>query len=373
MFVQNIEGIAGSEKYFWQLLPALKERGVEVDFLCVYKKEYDQISAKFCDYLIQRDIPVHCIETKSYLSLGLLRKMKKLLSQHSFDIIHSHLIYADFWSAALRTFFGVKILTVSTLHGYQENIYTDFCLKPRQVPKNKYYRVARFTYKRIDHVYSCSGGLKNFFLGAGIQFRNEVQVIHHGFDYSRIDVEEKQHVTEFLCAIPGRLIPRKGHQLVLKHCIELRKKIAGFKLIIIGDGELRTQLEQYVLENGLKDCVIFTGNVGDVRPHLAKADLILIPSYAEGLPLVIFEAMSIAKPVVAFDTIGPAEVVEDGVNGYLIKPFDDIAFTEKVIELSKNLQELQQLGSNGKLTVETKFSLAVMTSNTIKFYQTFLN
>jgi glycosyltransferase involved in cell wall biosynthesis len=373
LFVQNIEGIAGSEKYFWQLLPALKKEGVSVSFLCVYKKKHKQIAQTFCDYLIQKDIPVYRIETKSYLSLGLLAKIKKLLRQHLFDIIHSHLIYADFWSAALRTFFGVKTRTVSTLHGYQENIYTQFCLKPDQVPKNNYYRVARFAYKRIDHVYSCSEGLKDFFLGAGIQFKNAVKVIHHGFDYVKIEPVAKNNSSEFQCAIPGRLIPRKGHQLVLKHCAELREKITGFKLVIIGDGELRAQLEKYVLDNDLKDCVIFTGNVGDVRPHLASADLVLIPSYAEGLPLVIFEAMSVSKPVIAYDTIGPAEAVEKGLTGYLIKPFDDTQFAEKVIALAQNPKELEILGANGKISVETKFSLAVMTKNTINFYQMCLN
>lgn len=373
MFVQNIEGIAGSEKYFWQLLPALKKEGVAVSFLCVYKKKHEEISKTFCDYLLQKDIPVHCIETKSYLSFGLLRKMKKLLKQQSFDIIHSHLIYADFWSASLRAFFGVKTQTVSTLHGYQENIYTKFCLKPDQVPKNKYYRVARFTYKRIDHVYSCSEGLKNFFLSAGIQFKKEVKVIHHGFDYPNIDSVSKKNVGEFVCAIPGRLIPRKGHQLVLKNCIELSQKITGFKLIIIGDGELRNELESYVQQNALNNCISFTGNVSDVRTHLAQADLILIPSYAEGLPLVIFEAMSVSKPVIAFDTIGPAEVVENGITGYLIKPFDDVQFSEKIIELSKNPETLQRLGVQAKIQVELKFSLSVMTKRTIEFYQTCLN
>lgn len=373
LFVQNIEGIAGSEKYFWQLLPALKKEGVSVSFLCVYKKKYEQISNTFCEHLIQKDIPVYRIETQSYLSLGLLRKMKKLVLQHPFDIIHSHLIYADFWSAALRTFFGVKTITVSTLHGYQENIYTQFCLKPNQVPKNKYYRVARFAYKRIDHVYSCSEGLKNFFLGAGIQFKNEVQVIHHGFDYPKTETVEKNSATEFRCAIPGRLIPRKGHHMVLKHCMSLREKIPGFKLVIIGDGELGEELKSYVAQNNLNDCVVFTGNVKDVRPHLAQSDLILVPSFAEGLPLVIFEAMSVSKPVIAFATIGPAEAVEEGVTGFLIKPFDDVKFAEKIIELAKNPQELTRLGLNGQNLVQSKFSLAAMTKNTIAFYQTFLN
>jgi glycosyltransferase involved in cell wall biosynthesis len=178
---------------------------------------------------------------------------------------------------------------------------------------------------------------------------------------------------EFRCAIPGRLIPRKGHLLVLKHCTELREKIDGFKLVIIGDGEQRKELESYVEENDLNDCVSFTGNVGDVRPHLAQADLILIPSYAEGLPLVIFEAMSVSKPVIAFDTIGPAEVVENGVTGYLIKPFDDRLFSEKIIELSKDSQALLNLGRQASIQVERKFSLDVMTKKTMQFYQTCLN
>jgi len=373
LFVQNMEGIAGSEKYFWNLLPSLKKSGIEVAFLCVYKKKYTAVSQKFCDYLLKENISVVQIETKSYLSLKLLRSMKKYLQKESFDIIHSHLIYADFWSACLHTFFGVKTITVSTLHGYQENIYTAFCLKPNQVPKNNYYRIAKFAYKRIDYVYSCSEGLKSFFSGANIQFKNDVKVIYHGFNYAPIDLNVANNPVEFICAIPGRLIPRKGHMLILKNCKKLRQEIPGFKLIIIGDGELRPEFEKYVQDNQLTDCVEFTGNVSDVRPHLAKADLILIPSYAEGLPLVIFEAMSVSKTTVAFDTIGPSEVIENHVNGYLIRPFDDVAFAQKVTELSKNGQLLEIMGAAAKQHVETKFSLQVMTDNTIQFYQTCLN
>ncbi len=373
LFIQNIEGIAGSEKYFWHLLPALKKAGVNVSFLCVSKIQHAAMAQTFCDYLIKKEVPVYQIETRSYLSMSLLRKIKKLLVQNQFDIIHSHLIYADFWSAALRTFFGVKIRSVSTLHGYQEDIYTRFCLKPERVPKNMYFRVARFSYKRIDHVYSCSEGLKKFFLTAGIKFKREVEVIHHGFDYPEIDNFKNMGSPEFLCAIPGRLIPRKGHMLVLKHVELLRKEIGGYKLIILGDGELRSELEKFVAENQLADCVTFTGNVSDVRPWLAKADLVLIPSYAEGLPLVIFEALSVAKPVLAFNTIGPAEVVKEGVTGFLIKPFNDSEFAQKIIELSKNRDELLRIGMQGKKSVETEFSLDVMTMNTVQFYQRCLN
>ena len=371
LFVQNIEGIAGSEKYFWHLLPSLKKSGIEVAFLCVYKKEFSGVAGVFCDQLIKEDIDTHKIQAKSYLSLTLLRRIKKIILEKNIDILHSHLIYADFWSAVLRSYFGVRVISVSTLHGYQEDVYTKFCLNPGSVPKNRYYRVAQYAYKRIDHVYACSEGLKDFFLEAGIRFKNPVEVIHHGFDYPAISPVNKS-TDGFICAIPGRLIPRKGHQLVLKHGKQLYEKIPGFRLKIIGDGPLRQELEDYVSANHLKACIVFTGNVPDVRPALSESDLVLVPSYAEGLPLVIFEAMSVARPVIAFDTIGPAEVVRNGITGYKIKPFDDQAFIEKIIELAGDKQLALTMGAEGKRIVESEFSLAAMTGKTIVFYQTCL-
>ncbi|MBK6525643.1 MAG: glycosyltransferase family 4 protein, partial [Crocinitomicaceae bacterium] len=68
---------------------------------------------------------------------------------------------------------------------------------------------------------------------------------------------------------------------------------------------------------------------------LTKSGSRFDPILCRGLPLVIFEALSVAKPVLAFNTIGPAEVVKEGVTGFLIKPFNDSEFAQKIIELSK--------------------------------------
>lgn len=375
LFVQNIEGIAGSEKYFLQLLPSLKKNGVIANFLCVHKPEFSEISDKFCTQLETLGIKVHRIETRSYVSLKLLRNIKNIVRDSNYQILHSHLIYADFWSACLRSFLkSRKIITVSTLHGYQENIYTQFCLKPTEVPHNLYYRIARFTYPRIDFVYACSAGLKSFFLSAGIQFKKEPAVIHHGFDYAPVaDPLKANNGDHFICAIPGRLVPRKGHILVLRHIKSISEKVKNFKLLIIGDGPSRNELETYCRENNLTEVVQFTGNVPDVRPLIKSADLVLIPSYAEGLPLVIFEAMSLSKPVIAFDTIGPAEVIDNGKTGYLIPPFDDQKFAEKIIETASDLPRLKEIGLAGYSHYNACHTLETMTRNTISYYTMCLN
>lgn len=371
LFVQNIEGIAGSEKYFWQLLPALKLAKVEVEFLCVYKKEFTTISQTFAATLQEQNIPVHFIETGSYINPFLLFKIKKLIRLQKIDVLHTHLIYADFWSALLKSYFGLKIKTISTLHGYQEDIYTKFCLEPILVPKNRYYKIARFCYKRIDKVYACSFGLKNFFEAIGIETKQPIDVVHHGFDYPKLE-SVQSNPDNFICVIVGRLIPRKGHELILKHCKKLSAAIPNFKLVIVGDGPLKQNFIEQIRNQQCQNFVHFTGEVSNPRTYMNEADIVLVPSYAEGLPLVIFEAMSVAKPVIAFDTIGPAEVVQNNLTGYLISPFNDVLFCDKIIELSKDCSKISTLGINAKKIVEENFSLRKMTEETINVYQTVL-
>lgn len=372
LFVQNIEGIAGSEKYFWHLLPALKKSAVEVEFLSVFKPQFKNVTEEFENELSRNNIKTHAIQTNSYLSFGLIRKLKKLIDSEKYDIVHSHLIYADFWSAIIRRLYNPKCVFVSTLHGYQEQIYTRFCLKPEQLPKNKYYFVAKFVYPKLDFVYSCSYGLRDFYLKAGFKFKNKIGTIQHGFDYTEIE-PVNMDPNRFLCVIPGRLIERKGHELVLRKCLQLKKEIPDFILQIIGDGPLKEHLHKIVEENGLAEFVTFTGHVSDVRPFLKKANLVLIPSYSEGLPLVIFEAMSVSKPVLAFNTVGVYEAVSEGKTGYLIEPFDENLFAQKIIELSKQRDLLKSVGANAKEIQMLNFSLKRMTEETIQFYQTCLN
>lgn len=372
LFVQNIEGIAGSEKYFLQLLPSLKQRGVSVEFLAVHKHDYISISQEFCNQLNEKDIVTHSIACKGYLSFGLLKKIKNLITENKYDIVHSHLIYADFWSVMIKKLFRLKFVSITTLHGYQEKIYTEFCLTPEKIPHNKYYRIAKFVYKRLDYAYACSEGLKDFYIRSGIKFKHPVHVIHHGFDYPIITTTEQKNESDFLCVIPGRLIPRKGHQLVLNQCEFIKSKIQNFKIMIVGGGELKNDLANFVHKNNLTEIVTFTGNVPDVRPYLIQADLIVIPSYSEGLPLVIFEAMSVAKPVIAFDTIGPAEVVQTNKTGYLIKPFDEKLFAEKIVQLANDKNLLIEMGKNAQTVLNENFTLKRMTDKTIAFYQTVL-
>src|SRR5690606_9641992 len=151
-----IEGVAGSEKYFLALLPGLMKRGVECAVYCVYKRKNLANAQKFFDLLAERQIPFFLHEVKSYGSLSIPRKIARTSKKEKFDIIHTHLIYADFWGAMIKRLFNKKAIVISTKHGYHETTYVNFCNRPEDLPVNLYYRLFKFTHRHLDRSYACS-------------------------------------------------------------------------------------------------------------------------------------------------------------------------------------------------------------------------
>ncbi|MGA8338255.1 MAG: glycosyltransferase [Solirubrobacteraceae bacterium] len=120
----------------------------------------------------------------------------------------------------------------------------------------------------------------------------------------------------------GRLVPDKGQMLLLRALAELRDNGVPATLTMIGDGPDRAVLERAAQRLHLADCVEFTGSLGqpEVAERFESADVFCLPSFAEGLPVVLMEAMSHCLPVVATRIAGVGELVEDGVSGALVSP-----------------------------------------------------
>ncbi len=369
LFVQNIAGIAGSEKYFLAIMPELIKKGVNCSFLAIYRSREKKIAKEFCSLLKNESITVHELEVNSYLSIQPIFKINSLFKKQNYDLIHSHLIYADFWSAMAKVILNKKIKIVSTLHGYQESLYVKYCLTPEQLPKSLYYFLAKFSLKTINHIYSCSYGLKKFYEKAGIVTENKIHVIQHGFDYPLILENENNTIQNSLeLVIVGRVIERKGHHFVIDCMSELIKKFPNLKLVIVGDGDAEQQLKTKVNKLKLEKYVVFEGYKTNVREYLGHASIVLVPSYAEGLPLVIFEAFSVKKPVIAFDTIGCNEAIKNNENGILITPFNINELSKAIEYLLLNLDVRIRLGENGYFKLQEHFSLKRMTEETYSFY-----
>jgi glycosyltransferase involved in cell wall biosynthesis len=149
----------------------------------------------------------------------------------------------------------------------------------------------------------------------------------------------------------GRLTPQKG-QLVLVEAMDLlRRRGVGARLVLVGEGELRRVLEGRVKELGLTDHVEFAGWCSDrgVREHLREARCLVLPSLAEGLPVVLMEAFALARPVVSTWIAGIPELVRPGENGWLVPAGSHQALADALEQvLGHPTEVLDRLGRTGR-------------------------
>lgn len=121
----------------------------------------------------------------------------------------------------------------------------------------------------------------------------------------------------------GRLVPEKGIDYLVKVAVRVLKKHRDWKWMILGEGEERYLIEEAIRRENLADRLVALGLVSDVDKYLCRAKLFVLTSRREGLPMCLLEAKEHQLPCVSFDiSAGLREIIEDGVNGYLIKPFD---------------------------------------------------
>lgn len=370
--VQNIEGVAGSEKYFLALLPALIEKGVECAVYCVYKKQNYKKAQVFFELLKEHEIPFFLHEVKSYGSLSIPKKIARVYKKESFDIIQTHLIYADFWGAMIKKLFYKKAKVISTKHGYHEDTYVQYCNQPDKLPRNLYSRLFKFTHKSFNKSYACSHGLVDFYERAKLIKMGSMDVIQHGFNYPVIadfDKTDYRH-TELQLIVVGRLIERKGHALLFQIMPELIEQYPNINLTILGSGELEDSLKETALKLRIDENVNFLGFKKEVARYLAASDMAVVPSYSEGLPLVIFEAFNAKVPVVTFDSIGCNELVIHNETGLIAEAFSTEDLKNKIIQLIENKNLGINLAENGHESLKKHFSLARMTADTIAYYET---
>jgi colanic acid/amylovoran biosynthesis glycosyltransferase len=157
----------------------------------------------------------------------------------------------------------------------------------------------------------------------------------------------------------GRLAVNKGLPILLQSIASLQSSHPEIALTVVGDGEDRAILEQMSLQLGLQERVKFVGykSQAEVRQYLQQTEIFVLPSFAEGVPVVLMEAMAAGVPVVATQIAGVSELVEDGISGYLVPPGDRISLTKRIEMLFNDRQLRSRLGASGRLKIEREFNL----------------
>lgn len=167
----------------------------------------------------------------------------------------------------------------------------------------------------------------------------------------------------------GRLAKEKGHALLLEAFKILGSRRPSLIAMFAGVGPLEAELKAKCKAAGLTDQVRFLGYRQDLQRLLAAADLVVLPSISEGLPLAAVEALAAARPIVATAVGGTPEVVLDGQTGLLIAPNDSAALAEAMHRLLTDPALALRLGTNGRLFAERHFDVRLQIERTMALYR----
>lgn len=190
-----------------------------------------------------------------------------------------------------------------------------------------------------------------------------IQVVHCGLEKSFHEGAERTVLSDtprLVCV--GRLCEQKGQLILLEAVHLLKGKGVHFELVLAGDGEMRKELEAMIHRYGLQDNVRITGWISSqqVREEMLAARAMVLASFAEGLPVVIMEAMALGRPVVTTTVAGIPELVRHGQDGWLVAPGDVEALACALAEaLSCDISRMQEMGARARLRVNARHDIDV--------------
>ena len=301
------------------------------------------------------------------IDLFLLFRLIFLMRKKRVKIVHTHLVHASIVGRVAAKLAGVKILVTTRHYAYD--------LKERSFTYWLERKLAGFNRMTI----AISKAVRDYLIRKENYDCKKVTVIYNTVDLRLFDLNMvKESVTNsdnYLIGSVGRLHPQKGHSILIQSMSAVIREFRKTRLLIIGSGSLRMELENLARNLKVSDHVTFLGLKSplEVIEILRGVNLFVLASNWEGFGIAVIEAMALSKPVVATAVEGLHEVIEDGRTGFLVPQGDPQALAEKVIYLLKNRDLSTEMGKEGRKRVETLFSLDNMIVKLERLYRDLLN
>jgi glycosyltransferase involved in cell wall biosynthesis len=312
--------------------------------------------------LEQRGISVFLIKKGPGLDYMLPFKLRRLFLKQKIDIVHTHGINPFFYGTI-----GSKLAICPA------TIQTDHARGVFPV-KNKEMFSEMILSWFVDHIVTVSEGVKSDLVKYMRINPDKISIIYNGIDASkfRIKIDKMQKrkglgisKEDTVIGIGVRLSEQKGVCFLIEAVSILIESFPKIKLLVIGDGELKSDLEKLTEELKITNKVIFAGFRSDIHELLQIIDIYVLPSLWEGHPLVLIEAMAAEMPIVATDIPGNRETVEHGHTGFLVPQKNPQALANALMKFIENEDLRKSAGLNGYNKFRNEFTLDLM----IKKYQ----
>src|SRR5438552_13614354 len=332
LHLQKVAGISGSEAHLLWLLPRLLERGWDVRMLMLHENEPG--AWDFAAALQARGVPLDAIPLRADFGPVAFVRLAAYLARVRPMILHTHLVHADAYGLLAGTAAGVP-LRFSTKHGFNEF---------REAP---YFGVADRAFASLAHVHiAISRGLARYLEDVEGFDDESFEIVHYGIDPDGEPKPYADGVPRLLCV--GRLIPIKGHIVLLRAFAEARTQLPSLELEVAGRGPLEPALKALVRELDIADSVRFLGQVSPIQAAIERAAVVVVPSMGEGFGMVALEAMERSRPVIAAAIGGLGELVRDGETGLLLTAGAAEPLRDAIVRVAGDLELARQTGAAGR-------------------------
>jgi len=261
----------------------------------------------------------------------------KIIKKFKPDIVHTHTAKAGILGRLAAKLCGVPII-IHTFHG---NVFHGY-FSPL---KTKFFiYIERFLALISTKIIAISKIQKEELLKFKIAPAKKIEIIKLGFDFSNV-IPEPNYTTDFrdrfkidkddiLIGIIGRIVAIKNHKMFVDIAEKVLKSTSTkIKFIVIGDGEERKNIEDYVSQKSLESSFIFTGYTSNLKEIYKEIDIVTLTSFNEGTPVAIIEAMANRKLVFSTNVGGIADFIDNNVSGYYFDINDINGYAKKLVDV----------------------------------------
>jgi glycosyltransferase involved in cell wall biosynthesis len=343
-------GLGGAERFLAALCTALPTDRYQV-IVCAVEGE-----GPYAAELWQAGIELLLLRARGRRDPMALVRLARFMRHRHVDIVHTHLFVGGVFGRIAALLAGVPVRVTT-----EQNAYAPGHRPPRwQVLAN------RLLARRTDRLVAVSRGTRDYLVDVERVPPEKIAVVPNAIPWpEEVDAAQVDAVRRELGAagrLPligtvARLTEQKGLAYLLDALSELRQRFPDLHCLLVGEGELRSELEARAERLGLAERVTFCGPRRDVSVILRCLDLFVLPSLFEGLPLSLLEAMAAGTPVVATDVAGSNEAIVDGVNGRLAAPADARALSQIIADVLEHREMAQAMAHRAVETVGERYTI----------------
>ncbi len=316
---------------------------------------------------IPNDVPVVPLRLRGPHHGGAALRLAARLRGWRIDVLHSHLFYASLFATPVGRAAGVAVL-VETPHLREEW---------RKGWKG-HFALDRAVSRAVDAHIAVSRANARYLLEVKGLAAEKIFVIENGIDLDRFTAPLPSPAPlraalglasrDPVLLVIGRLERQKGHPVLLRALPELRRRFPRLRLICLGEGSQRTALEREAGRLGVTGAVHFAGYQAAIEPWLALADVVVLPSWFEGLPLAALEALAAGRPLVATAVDGTSEIVRHERTGLLAPAGDSAALVAAIQRLLLAPAWAARLAREGRRSVFAHFDRRTQIARTQDLY-----